>query len=668
MDIDPYKCLLASASREHLKRQAELNDRFVGNVFLPAIHRSSRGPIAGGTAASPFRHLKVIEQCIAAENKREEQLAKCQNDSEKRYWTRKFHTQRSYEWKLIQALMLGSTIDANLEIADINSEDSAIALSRSPLNASVHRATTGITAKIPSEDRVFYKAKITGGVPKTKPHLRKKFNLPECQGSPNKVKPYKPHSSKLSDTSPVHLMSLTGDHTASTQSGVAMKTGPRSPSSHRPSRSATSFRVSPVKQNCTEAAKSDDSPKKKHVKPPTRDVPGIRPSKVKLDTEELLEAENVLSFEGPTSFLEAQQIAMAALEEKNSTKCSVKAEKDPVDPVYERASLSASEGDDEQEHCTTSMRTTTTGRPHSSPESRAEFHDASDLDISHSHSTANVASTEFLKVAAFQEYRLVQTAPAEAGERESANANGAADQGTVEAEEGQWESYDEVAEDAISTPLETTSDDGEEKALISDEQHDSEQTDATPEALEDVSIEDDLHVEELGTDEPEAPFRQQSTISAIMVPAVILQTEEDLDDQADMEVAEVLVELVDQLAGDKLGATDAMVVRNNAASTTSSLSASIHIQSAFRGHRARRAFRMALYQEALSCDVLGAMPGSFQGKSGWYQDPKSLMAYYFTILADTGEWKQKIVIRCSRLILTHYQMHEEILSKVFISP
>ncbi|DAZ95275.1 TPA: hypothetical protein N0F65_007765 [Lagenidium giganteum] len=76
---------------------------------------------------------------------------------------------------------------------------------------------------------------------------------------------------------------------------------------------------------------------------------------------------------------------------------------------------------------------------------------------------------------------------------------------------------------------------------------------------------------------------------------------------------------------------------------------------------------MTLYQEALDCGVLGAMPGTSQGMSGWYQDPKSLMAYYF-IVQDDGEWTQKLLLRCSCLILTHYQMNREILSKVFIPP
>ncbi|RLN59338.1 hypothetical protein BBJ29_002677 [Phytophthora kernoviae] len=90
----------------------------------------------------------------------------------------------------------------------------------------------------------------------------------------------------------------------------------------------------------------------------------------------------------------------------------------------------------------------------------------------------------------------------------------------------------------------------------------------------------------------------------------------------------------------------------------------LQIQSFFRGYRARIAFRLALYEDALSCGVLGAMPGTIQGRSGWYLDPKRLMAYYFAIPDPDGDWDQKHVLRCSRLVLTPYEMRQEVLSKV----
>ncbi|EEY64556.1 uncharacterized protein PITG_22574 [Phytophthora infestans T30-4] len=87
--------------------------------------------------------------------------------------------------------------------------------------------------------------------------------------------------------------------------------------------------------------------------------------------------------------------------------------------------------------------------------------------------------------------------------------------------------------------------------------------------------------------------------------------------------------------------------RSSADRTTKSV---LRIQSVFRGYRARISFRLALYEDALSCGVLGAMPCTIQGRSGWYLDPKRL-------------WEQKHTLRCSRLVLTPYEMQQEILTK-----
>ncbi|KAF4046664.1 IQ calmodulin binding motif-containing protein [Phytophthora infestans] len=101
--------------------------------------------------------------------------------------------------------------------------------------------------------------------------------------------------------------------------------------------------------------------------------------------------------------------------------------------------------------------------------------------------------------------------------------------------------------------------------------------------------------------------------------------------------------------------------RSSADRTTKSV---LRIQSVFRGYRARISFRLTLYEEdALSCGVLGAMPGTIQGRSGWYLDPKRLVAYYFVIPDPDGEWEQKHTLRCSRLVLTPYEMQQEILTK-----
>lgn len=88
----------------------------------------------------------------------------------------------------------------------------------------------------------------------------------------------------------------------------------------------------------------------------------------------------------------------------------------------------------------------------------------------------------------------------------------------------------------------------------------------------------------------------------------------------------------------------------------------VRIQALFRGHNTRRAFRLALYQEALRCGMLGAMPGAIQGASGWYQDPKSLIAYYFVVDAATGDWQQKREVHCRRLVLTPFEVSSELAS------
>ncbi|GMF47303.1 unnamed protein product [Phytophthora fragariaefolia] len=179
MAYDPYKSLLANASREHLKRSADLNTHLVGNVFLPAID-SQHKKLPKSTAS--LKHLKVIEQCILAENKREERLAKCATIKDRRILTKKFQAQRERERELIQALMLGSYPERQHDIKLIETEVIPTTTPRQQIN----QETTGLSARVPTPDRVFRKADITGGVPKAKPHAHKKFKLPECNRSPGK--------------------------------------------------------------------------------------------------------------------------------------------------------------------------------------------------------------------------------------------------------------------------------------------------------------------------------------------------------------------------------------------------------------------------------------------------------------------------------------------------
>lgn len=72
---------------------------------------------------------------------------------------------------------------------------------------------------------------------------------------------------------------------------------------------------------------------------------------------------------------------------------------------------------------------------------------------------------------------------------------------------------------------------------------------------------------------------------------------------------------------------------------------------------------MALYQEALRGGMLGAMPGTTQGSSGWYQDPKCLVAYYFEVDAVSGEWMQRREQQCRRLVLSPFEMRVELEGK-----
>ncbi|KAG9408456.1 hypothetical protein AC1031_021693 [Aphanomyces cochlioides] len=89
----------------------------------------------------------------------------------------------------------------------------------------------------------------------------------------------------------------------------------------------------------------------------------------------------------------------------------------------------------------------------------------------------------------------------------------------------------------------------------------------------------------------------------------------------------------------------------------------IAIQRHFRGHRGRKLFQSTLYDEAKACGVLGAMPGTSQGGTGWYQEPDSCTAHYFVVLP-SGEWKHKVKVHCPRRILSKYDMHRYVLGKI----
>ncbi|OWZ24592.1 hypothetical protein PHMEG_000346 [Phytophthora megakarya] len=157
MAYDPYKSLLANASRDHLKRGSNLNTHLVGNVFLPAID-ARRKPSA---STNSFQHLKVIEQCIMAENKREGRLANCATSKQRRILTKKFQIQRERERELIQTLMLGDCPDQQQDTNSFKTKVVAVKTPRHQLNPDV----TGLSARVATPDRVFRKADVTGGIP-----------------------------------------------------------------------------------------------------------------------------------------------------------------------------------------------------------------------------------------------------------------------------------------------------------------------------------------------------------------------------------------------------------------------------------------------------------------------------------------------------------------------
>lgn len=215
--MDPYKSLLASASREHVKRSSALQSPLVGNVFLPAI-QSPKRPVPHCSGASPsamsMQHLKVIEQCIQAENRREAQLAKCQSVRERRFWTRKFQAQREHERELIEALMIPSDKALGLELLDLDADTEVPSVGRlmNTMSDGNHRRPSadkdagvgGLTSSVTSPDRVFRKATANSTLTTTtaaKPHARKKFTLPECHGSPGK-KVSRHHVDAAAETQP----------------------------------------------------------------------------------------------------------------------------------------------------------------------------------------------------------------------------------------------------------------------------------------------------------------------------------------------------------------------------------------------------------------------------------------------------------------------------------
>ncbi|ETW08159.1 hypothetical protein H310_02496 [Aphanomyces invadans] len=83
--------------------------------------------------------------------------------------------------------------------------------------------------------------------------------------------------------------------------------------------------------------------------------------------------------------------------------------------------------------------------------------------------------------------------------------------------------------------------------------------------------------------------------------------------------------------------------------------AAVQVQRMVRGHQGRKHFQATLYEEAQSCGVLGAMPGTTQGATGWYQEQATFTAHYFVVLP-SGEWRPKVKVACPHMILTTHDM------------
>ncbi|RHY18374.1 hypothetical protein DYB25_008422 [Aphanomyces astaci] len=97
--------------------------------------------------------------------------------------------------------------------------------------------------------------------------------------------------------------------------------------------------------------------------------------------------------------------------------------------------------------------------------------------------------------------------------------------------------------------------------------------------------------------------------------------------------------------------------------TSSTKDAAIQVQRMVRGHHGRKQFQATLYREAQTCGVLGAMPGTTQGATGWYQDQAMFTAHYFVVLP-SGEWRPKVQVKCPHMILTPYDMARHVHSVI----
>ncbi|RLO05642.1 hypothetical protein DYB28_004377 [Aphanomyces astaci] len=108
---------------------------------------------------------------------------------------------------------------------------------------------------------------------------------------------------------------------------------------------------------------------------------------------------------------------------------------------------------------------------------------------------------------------------------------------------------------------------------------------------------------------------------------------------------------------------DAQLEISSSSTSSSTKDAAIQVQRMVRGHHGRKQFQATLYREAQTCGVLGAMPGTTQGATGWYQEQTTFTAHYFVVLP-SGEWRPKVQVKCPHMILTPYDMARHVHSVI----
>ncbi|KAK1931976.1 hypothetical protein P3T76_012476 [Phytophthora citrophthora] len=651
MAFDPYQSLLTNGSRGDLKRSANLNTHLVGNVFLPAIDAQHKKISSEPTAS--LKHLKVIEQCIKAENKREQRLAKCTTIKERRIMTTKFQAQRERERDLIQALMFGDYSDQQLEIELLEKQAAVATSPRQQLNYE----STGLSSRVATPDRVFRKADFTGGST-AKPHAHKKFKLPECNGSPGKKV-----DAKEQQATSLKLSSPPRKAPASAEPQPAPIRKKRSPSRSAGVNSVNSPKVQAEAEASPKRAPSPYISRHRHQAKSAKAT--VQLSSLPSKTAETVEVEDTdtvtaindfpVVFERAASFSEAHRLAdtMGSDAQLLKEKCErilaematqTTARLAEVDPAVEEAPspselppIDLTLAVVQDDPATTPRRPQSDRVQRSTRQSFPENLAREDKILQERKEAAIISNDTSVSEATDDD-------PEEDKAKEIANEGEVEGQKSTREEEEEEETQHNAVEDEDSKETPNSAD------TASEEEYGDDFTEADASSDNEIDLETDVadalltlinNVEAQVTEEAKQKVIDPSPRIVSPRPRLSMVT-----------VFSVMTSIT----------FDLLYCSLLQAQTTKHLHI-IRIQSVFRGYRARIAFRLALYEDALSCGVLGAMPGTVQGQSGWYLDPKRLIAYYFVIPDPDGEWEQKFSMRCGRMVLTPYEMRAEVLSK-----